>query len=91
MDSSLAGSLSSVLRLVVGRGVLVLSEKPKPLDSFGLLGGAEVLVGGGIFFSSFCPSSSTRRSLAGRKGLSSASIDAAGAALDVGADACEVV
>jgi hypothetical protein len=60
--------------LAGGTGFFVLSEKPKP-D----LGAVEAvvadLVGGVVFFSSFEPSSSTRRSFDGRNGLSSASTD----------------
>ena len=53
-----------------GTETFVLREKLKPFDCVDAVAG---LLGGGIFFSSLAPSSSTRISFDGRNGLSSAS------------------
>lgn len=76
--STFSGSSAFAL-LATGTGFFVFREKLKP--DFGWEGlAAAGFVGGGIFLSSFGPSSSTRKSFEGRKGLSSASTDGASAA-----------
>jgi hypothetical protein len=78
--SAFSGSSSPSFALLAGgTGFFVLSENPKPdfvVVVVVVVGGAaEDLAGGAGFCSSFEPSSSTRRSFEGRKGLSSASTD----------------
>jgi hypothetical protein len=69
-----ASAGSSRALLVGGTGFFVLTSE-KLIPDFGCDGVVSFL-GGGIFCSVFGPSSSTRKSLDGRKGLSSSSTDA---------------